>query len=56
MRSVKCDVFYCLFTLTCHEKNGPPKMVPPGPNTLKYLDPLVRVLQNSTGVFGPPLK
>ena len=24
---------------TCHEKLGPPKMVPPGPNISKYLNP-----------------
>ena len=27
-----------------------------GPNTSKYLDPPVRVLQSSTEVFGLPLK
>ena len=28
----------------------------PGPNTSKSLDPLVQILQDSTEVFGPPLK
>jgi len=28
----------------------------PGPNTSKFLDPPVRVLQTNTEVFGPPLK
>ena len=36
------------------KKMDPHKMVPPGPNTLKYLDPPVRLLQNNTEVLGPP--
>ena len=38
------------------KKMDPPEIVPPGPNTSKYLDPPVQLLQSSAEVFGPPLK
>jgi len=41
------------YLVLSRKKMDPLKTVPPGPNTLKYLDPPVRVLQNSTEVFGP---
>ena len=37
-------------------KMDPPEIVPPGPNTSKYLDPPVQLLQSSAEIFGPPLK
>ena len=36
---------------TCHEKYGPPKMVPPGTNISKYLDP--RSIWTDCEIFGP---
>ena len=38
------------------KKMDPHEIVPPGPTTSKYLDPLVQILQVSTEAFGPPLK
>ena len=38
------------------KKMDPPEIVPPGPNTSKYLDPPVQLLQSSAEVFGLPLK
>ena len=42
----------------CHEKMDHPKIVPPGPNTSKYLDPPppVQILQCFDEVSGPPLE
>ena len=54
-----------LTTTPVTKKMDPPKNEPgpntstkngPGPNTSKSLDPLVQILQDSTEVFGPPLK
>ena len=41
---------------TVTKKMDPPEIVPPGPNTSKYLDPPVQFLQSSAEVCGPPLK
>ena len=38
------------------KKMDPPEIVPPGPTTLKYLDPPVQILRSSAEVIGPPLK
>ena len=34
----------------------PPKMVPPGPNISKYMDPPELIFQKYAEIFGPPLK
>ena len=40
----------------CHEKFGPPKMVPPGTNISKYMDPPELIFQEDIEIFGLPVK
>ena len=42
-----------MHVMSCHKKTGPPFLVPPGPNILKYLDPRI-IYFNFAEIFGPP--